>query len=144
MLLGEVMHFRRHLPFRSHTPRTQCSSTEQLDIPSLLGTTPLRAWQIQLMLTLTAHSKYYNLWIMWHWKGGTGNLSQKQKQSLARRCHISFQKKRQRHLTKLSPTLRGSPGQESESGQAAKKLVFLTKQLCWETSISCIFAQCFS
>lgn len=47
-------------------------------------------------------------------------------------------------MTKLSPTLRGSPGQDSELGQAAEKLVFLTKQLCWKRSTPCIFAQYFS
>lgn len=75
----------------------------------------------------------------WNWE----SLPKAETKSSKEMPHF-ISKKRQRHLTKLSPTLRGSPGQESESGQAAKKLVFLTKQLCWETSISCIFAQCFS
>lgn len=39
--------------------------------------------------------------------------------------HLISKHKMGQHLTKFSPTLRGSPGQDSELGQATEKLVSL-------------------
>lgn len=86
-----------------------------------------------------AHATHKTLRSMWHWQGGVGNPSQKQRQNPASGCHISLPNRRWRHLTKSSPTPRGFPGHGTKSEQASEKQLFLVKQFYWKTSVPHIF-----